>query len=144
MASRKEQVILAVVALVQAALPNATVRRNGDMPDRPEAGGLVVVRDGDMGDPISVMLSPLAYTYAHAVNLEIVAPAGAEQRSEVLDGMLAALGAAVEADRTLGGLCEWLEPTAPDTDDINPANTQPVRWSALDLVATYTTPNPLT
>lgn len=144
MASLREQVIVAVKALVEAAVPDATVRRNGDFPDRPEAGGLIIVRDGDPGDPIGVLLSPLAYTYAHAIQLEVVAPAGTEERSEVLDALLAAIGARIESDRTLGGLCEWLEPTAPDTDDINPASTQPVRWAALDVVATYTTHNPLT
>lgn len=142
MASLRERVILAVVAMVKAALPYAKVERNIDTPDRPDPGGLVIIRDGDPGEP-ELSFSPLLYTYNHAIRVEVVAPAATETRSEVLDNMLSAIGLRIELDRTLGGLCDWLEPTAPDTDDINPTHTQPVRWAALDVVAVYVTSNPL-
>ena len=143
MASTGEAVILALVALVEAALPTADVRRNGDLPDKPGPGGLVIVRDGDRGEP-EVSFSPLRYTWSHAIQLEIVGLAAGDGRFAGLDDMLSALGLAIEQDRTLGGLCDWLEPGAPDTDDINPAGTQPLRWAALDVVAVYVSANALT
>ena len=143
MASTGESVIQAVVALIEAALPAAGVRRNGDAPDKPGPGGLVIVRDGDRGEP-EVSFSPLLYTWSHAIQLEVVGVAASADRFETLDGMLEAIGLAIEQDRTLGGRCDWLEPSAPDTDDINPAGTQPLRWAALDVVAVYVTSNPLT
>ena len=141
MASRREEVIQAVLALVTAALPGATVKRNDELPMRVPAGGLAIVRDGDPGEP-EVLMSPLTYLWDHAIQLELAAPAGAG-REAALDDMLTALGAAIEADRTLGGLCDWLEPTAPDTNDATTENSQPVRWALLDLTATYATTSPL-
>lgn len=145
MASRKEEVILAVIALFEAALPQAKIVRNVDAPQTPAPHGTIVIRDGDQGEPIAVLLSPLTYTWTHAIGVEVVAPAGTapETRSEALDAMLVALGEAIEADRTLGGLCDWLEPTTADADDINPASTQPARWAGFDVRATYDTYNPL-
>ena len=58
--------------------------------------------------------------------------------------MLGALGRAIAADRTLGGLCEWLDAEAPITDDADPFGSEPLRWTPLVVVAVYTTPTPLT
>lgn len=62
MTSKREQVLDAIKALVAAALPDADVKRNLAKADRIPPGGLVIVRDGDPGDP-EVMLSPLLYIY---------------------------------------------------------------------------------
>lgn len=142
MASRREEVIQAVLALVEAALPGFTVLRNDETPQRIPAGGLAILRDGDPGEP-EIYLSPRTYIYTHALGLEIAVPSG-EGREAALDDALTALGAAIEANPTLGGLADWLEPTAPDTNDATADNAQPVRWALLDLVPTYSTPSPLT
>jgi hypothetical protein len=141
--SKREQVIEAVVALVSAALPAAKVERNAAKPECIPPGGLVIVRDGDPGEP-EVLLSPLTYLYTHRVPLEIaVRESGAQAREQVLDAMLAAIGAAVAADRTLGGLCEFVEAEAPATADIEASGAQPVRWADAALIASYGTPDPL-
>jgi hypothetical protein len=143
MASRREQVMEALVALLAGALPGALVRRNLAKPERLPAGGLVIVRDGDPGEP-EVLLSPLTYIYTHRVPLEIAAREGTTQsREQVLDAMLAAVGAAVRADRTLGGLCEFLEAEAPATADIEEAGAAPGRWADAVIAATYATADPL-
>ncbi|ADK99389.1 hypothetical protein [Brevundimonas subvibrioides] len=142
MASLREQVIEAVVALLQTAVPTAEVKRNVDAPDRAPTGGLIVVRDGDPGEPEQTF-SPLTYTYTHAIGVEVVAPADPDARSAALDAILIGIGNAVEADRTLGGLAEWLEPTSPDLGDARATNAQPVRWATFDLNAVYSTRNPL-
>lgn len=143
MASRREEVIRAVQSLVASALPLSEVKRNVEAPDRPFAGGVVIVRDGDPGEA-EVTMSPLTYTYSHAIRLEVIAVASAETRSAVLDAMLMSIGQAVEADRTLGQLCEWLEPSQADAGDATAPGGQPVRWAELDIVAVYSTANPLT
>lgn len=142
MARRSEEVVAAVVALAETALSNATVKRDCPWPERPDPGGTVIIRDGDPGEP-SYMLSPLTYTYTHAIRVEFLAPAGTEGRHEVLDAMLVAFGEAIEANRTLGGLCEWVEPSAAETDDVSSATGQPVRAAMVDVTATYSTSNPL-
>lgn len=144
MASRGETVIEAIKALIEAAVPAAEVHRNLDAPVRIGAGGLIVVRDGDPGDP-EMTMSPLAYTYAHAVRIEVAVQGETiAARIAALDAVLIPIGEAVEADRTLGGLCEWLEPTAADRNDLRTEGAATQRWADFDLVATYSTTNPLT
>jgi len=144
MASRREQVLDAVQALVKAALPNADVERNRDKAKSIGPGGTVIIRDGDMGEP-EVTLSPLTYTYEHRIELEIGTYASASKTAaQVLDEMMSPLADLVMADRTLGGLCEWLEAEAPTTDSIETLGAEAGRWADTGLRAIYSTPNPLT
>lgn len=144
MASKREQVLEAIKALVASALPSAEVRRNLDKPERIPPGGLVIVRDGDPGEP-EVLLSPLTYIYEHRVPIEVAAFASASlTREQALDQMLAAIGTAVAADRTLGGLCEFLETEAPTSDDLETAGAISGRWADAAIIASYATANPLT
>jgi len=137
--SKREQVVEAIVALVVAALPAAKVERNAAKPERVPAGGLVIVRDGEP----DVLLSPLTYLYTHRIPLEVAArESGSQSREEALDAMLAAIGAAVAADRTLGSLCEFIEAEAPATADIEASGAQAVRWADAAIVATYATTDP--
>lgn len=144
MASRREDVLDAVKAMITAALPGADVTRNRAKSTKLTVGGMVVVRDGDPGEP-EVILSPLLYTYSHQVVLEFAAYESQSQtREQVLDGMMADVGRACELDRTLGGLCEWIEPGAPEPDDAETLGAEPIRWASIPLMAVYTTSNPLT
>lgn len=141
--TKAEQVIQAVVALLQAALPFAEHARNADKPVSIAPGGNVIVRDGDRGDP-DVTLGPVSYTYQHEVHVDLAAYASASQtREAVLDAMIATIGSAVEANRTLGGLCEWVEPTTPDLDDIATDGAETARWAEFALTCIYTTTSPL-
>jgi hypothetical protein len=116
--SKREQVLDAVRALLSSALPTADVRRNLAKPERIPPGGLVVVRDGDPGEP-EVMLSPLTYVYTHRIPIELAAYETSSQLPEqVLDEMLGAIGVAVSGERTLGGLCDFFEAQAPATYDV--------------------------
>jgi hypothetical protein len=144
LASKREQVIEAVKALVASALPNAEVKRNLDKPERIPPGGLAIVRDGDPGEP-DVLLSPLTYVYEHRIPLELAAfPSSTLSREEALDQMLTEIGVAVAADRTLGGLCEFLDVEAPTSDDLEIAGAASGRWADAAIVASYSTTNPLT
>jgi len=50
MASHREQVLAALFARLQG-VPDATVRRNEALPVSVPAGGLIILRDGDPGEP---------------------------------------------------------------------------------------------
>jgi hypothetical protein len=141
--SKREQVLDAVKALVAAALPDADVKRNLAKADRIPPGGLVIVRDGDPGEP-EVVLSPLLYIYTHRIPIEVAAyETSSRTRELVLDEMLGAIGAAVAGNRTLGGLCDFVEAQAPATDDVETAGARAGRWADAAIVATYGTPDPL-
>jgi hypothetical protein len=143
MSSKRETVLAAVTSLVAAALPGADVKRNLAKAERIPPGGLVVIRDGDPGEP-EVSLSPLAYLYSHRVPLEIAAYESATlTREQVLDAMLVAIGAAVMANRTLGGLCDWIETQAPVAEDIEAPGALPARFADLAILAVYATNDPL-
>lgn len=143
MSSKREQVLDAVKALLATALPDADVKRNLAKPERIPPGGLVIVRDGDPGEP-EVMLSPLTYVYTHRVPIEIAVHESASQpREKVLDTVLGAIGTAVASNRTLGGLCDFVEAEAPATDDVETAGAVAGRWADLAIVAVYGTTDPL-
>ncbi|KQO99100.1 hypothetical protein [Methylobacterium sp. Leaf91] len=143
MPSKREQVIQAVAALLKAAIPAANQYRN-EVKQRPiSSGGYVNVDDGDPGEP-DVTLNPTTWIYEHEIPLEFAANATATVSAEVrLDRMLQAVGAAVAADRTLGGLCDYVMVQAAVTEPLT-ADGAPVSRSALvGLVAVYGTTDPL-
>ena len=96
----------------------ATALRGEALPERAPANGLMILRDGDPGDP-EVLLSPLLYLYDHRAEIEVVVQAGdPTERDAALDTLLASIGTVLAADRTLGGLCHWVEPEAPKAVDL--------------------------
>lgn len=141
--SDREKVVSAALALVKAALPNASPGRNRDRPEEVGPGGAFVLRDGSPGEA-EVTLSPLTYHYEHRMELDVAAYASSTNTAEaVLDQMLSEVGAAVAADRTLGGLCDWLDCEAPEIDDLEPTSSTDGRWASATLVASYSTSSPL-
>ena len=96
-------------------------------------------------DPVPpIDLSPLTYTYEHRIPVEVAAYESASlSREAVLDALLAAIGVAIAADRTLAGLTLFLEAQAPITDDLDITGAQDGRWADFDIVATYATSDPL-
>lgn len=143
MTSKREAVLAAVRALIAGALPTAEVKRNLAKAERIPAGGLVVVRDGEPGEP-ETTLSPLTYHFEHRIVVEVAAnEAAGTPREQALDTMLGAIGVAVAVNRTLGGLCDWVEAEAPSTDDAEALGATPVRFALLSIVASYATTDPL-
>ena len=109
MPTTRETVLTALHARLQPLA--ALTLRDEVLPERIPAAGLIILRDGQPGEP-EVTLSPLRYHYQHRAELEIVVQAGSG-RASAFDDLIAAIGGALEADRTLGGLCDWVEPEAP-------------------------------
>jgi len=119
----------------------ALVLRDEVLPERIPAAGLIILRDGQPGEP-EVTLSPLRYHYQHRAELEVVvqAPNG---RTSAFDTLITAIGTALEADRTLGGLCDWVEPEAPATVDLPIEGAAALKAAVITVVLYYTTPGPL-
>jgi hypothetical protein len=72
----------------------------------------MILRDGNPSEP-GVTLSPLMYHYQHRAELEVIVQTG-DERDVRFDRLLGRIGAAVSADRTLRGLCDWVEAEAPE------------------------------
>jgi len=132
-----------VLAAVHARLHplSATVLRDEVLPERIPAAGLIILRDGQPGEP-EVTLSPLRYHYQHRADLEVVVQAG-NGREDAFDSLIAAIGTALQADGTLGGLCDWIEPEAPAPVDLPIEGAAALKAAVITVVLHYTTPGPL-
>ena len=103
------ETILAALHARLSLLP-ATALRGEVLPERVPASGLLILRDGEPGEP-EVTLSPLRHHYQHRAEIEAVVQG--TDRDTAFDTLTASIGAAIAADRTLGGLCDWVEAEAP-------------------------------
>ena len=119
----------------------ATTLRGEVLPERVPAAGLLILRDGEPGEP-EVTLSPLRYHYQHRAELEVVVQAGTG-RASAFDTLIAAIGTALDADRTLGGLCDWVEPEAPASVDLPIEGAAALKAAVITVVLHYTTTGPL-
>ena len=131
--------MLTALAQVLCA-PGVWVRRNdADLAEIPD-DGLVVLHDGDPGQP-EVTLSPLAYHYQHRAELDVmVIECGSSAKFDLLAERI---GALIAADRTLGGLCDWIEAEAPAPSDVPVEGSAPIRAATIVVTLHYTTPDPL-
>ena len=121
-------------------LPAITLR-DEVLPERIPAAGLIILRDGQPGEP-EVTLSPLRYHYQHRAELEVVVQAGTG-RAGAFDDLIVAIGAVLEADRTLGGLCDWVEPEAPASVDLPVEGAAALKAAVITVVLHYSTAGPL-
>jgi hypothetical protein len=119
----------------------ATVLRDAVLPERIPPFGLVILRDGQPGDP-EVTLSPLTYHYQHRAELEVVVQAG-QDRAAAFDALVAEIGTVLTAERTLGGLCDWVEPEAPASVDLPIEGAAALKAAVITVVLHYSTVDPL-
>lgn len=133
---------IVLTALQARLLPLAAlVLRDEVLPERIPAAGLIILRDGQPGEP-EVTLSTLRYHYQQRAELEVVVQAP-NDRATAFDTLIAAIGAALEADRTLGGLCDWVEPEAPASVDLPIEGAAALKAAVITVVLHYTTTDPL-
>jgi hypothetical protein len=140
MITRRENVLKALHETLQA-LTGKVVLRNASLPERIPETGLLILRDGVPGEPEETM-SPHRYHYQHRAEVEAFAR-GSEGLDETFDALTAAVGAALAADRTLGGLCDWAEPGAPEPADLPVEGAATIRAAILIVTLHFTTADPL-
>ena len=134
----RETILVALHGLLQT-LP-ATALRGDVLPERVPATGLMILRDGEPGEP-EVTLSPLAYHYQHRAEIEAVVQGAG--RDAAFDTLSASLGTAIATDRTLGGLCDWVQAEAPRPVDLPVEGAASLKAAVIALVLHYSTADPL-
>ena len=139
MASKRELVLVALHTRLETLA--APVLRGDVLPERIPATGLIILRDGKPGDP-EVTLSPLTYFYEHRAELEVVIQSGSG-RDALFDALTASIGAALAVDRTLGGLCDWVEAEAPEPIDLPIEGAASLKAAVITIVLHYATSDPL-
>ena len=139
MTSQREAILSALLETLRTNLASS-VRRNEVLPEKVPSTGLVILRDGEPGEP-EVTLSPLRYHYQHRAEIEAVVQ-GAD-RDAAFDTLTAGIGTALAADRTLGGLCDWVEAEAPRPVDLPVEGAASLKAAVIPVVLHYSTADPL-
>jgi hypothetical protein len=139
MPTTRETILTALADLLRL-IPFVPVLRGEVLPERVPAAGLLILRDGDPGDP-SVTLSPLLYHFQHRAELEIIVQGtGRDATFATLCGQI---GAVISADHTLGGLCDWIEAEAPRPVDLPVEGAASLKAAIITIVLHYSTSDPL-
>ena len=138
MLTSRETILTALMARIKTV--SAVALRGEVLPERVPAGGLLILRDGDPGDP-EVSLSPLRYHFQHRAEIEAVVQGAS--RDITFDTLCASLAFAIAADRTLGGLCDWVEAEAPRPVDLPIEGGASLKAAVIPLVLHYSLADPL-
>ena len=138
MPTPRETILTALLARL-SALPAAALRGEV-LPERIPTDGLLILRDGEPGEP-EVTLSPLRYHYQHRAEIEVVVQGTALDAA--FDALTASIGTAIAADRTLGGLCDWIEAEAPRPVDLPVEGAASLKAAVIPVVLHYSTADPL-
>ena len=138
MPTPRETILIALHARL-SMLP-ATALRGDVLPERIPTDGLLILRDGDPGEP-EVTLSPLRYHYLHRAEIEAVVQG--PDRDAIFDSLCASIGAVVAFDRTLDGLCDWIEAEAPQPVDLPVEGAASLKAGIIPIILHYATREPL-
>ena len=142
-ASKAEQVIEAIKASLET-IPDAVVERNSVLPEKIPGGGLVILRDGDPGEPEQALGGFGNAYYQHAVEIEVYVEEGdPAARDAAFDALLQQIGAVLEADPTFGGLAFGLTFGRPEPVIEAIAGAPAIKSATLSVIIDYETSAPL-
>jgi len=142
MPTPRETILQALLAAL-SVVPSAAVLREDILPERIPAAGLLILRDGDPGAP-EAMLSPLSYSYEHKAEIEVIVQGNTPAaRAAAFDTLVQAISAVITANRTLGGLCDWVEAAAPKPVVLPVEGGEALKTAVIDITLIYTTTDPL-
>ena len=135
------ETILTALADLLRTVPHVPVLRGEVLPERIPPAGLIILRDGNPGEP-GVTLSPLMYHYQHRAELEVIVQTD-EDRDARFDQVIGRIGAAIGADRTLRGLCDWVEAEAPEPVDLPVEGSAAIKAAIIPIILHYATSDAL-
>ena len=143
MPSKTETVLAALKARLES-IPSVTVERNSAVPETVPASGLIVLRDGDAGEPEQALGGFANTYYSHRVEIEVYVSEGdAAARDEAFDVLLQEIGVVLEADQTLGGLAFGMTYGRPDPAIEPVTGAQAFKTGVIEVEIDYEAPSPL-
>ena len=142
-ASKAEQVLEGLRAALET-VSDAVVQRNTVLPEKIPDGGLIILRDGDPGEPEQALGGFESTYYQHAVEMEVYVEDGdAAARDAAFDALLQQIGAALETDPTLGGLAFGLTYGRPEPSIEAVAGAPAIKAGTLIVSVDYESNAPL-
>ena len=143
MSSKREQVLNALFTRL-SALTETEVKRNGTLPLKIPDGGLVVLRDGNIGEP-TILLSPPYFLYQHRVEIEVVIQQiSAADNDERLDRILEKIGRLLMIDVTLSGLIDYMHADPPEFIEQPVGGGLTIKGAIIPIVLEYVSNSNLT
>ena len=148
MSSKREQALRGLFLYLKNNITNVSILRNESLPTKVPAEGLIIVRDGDLGEP-EITLSPTRYHYQHRAEVEVLMQHGDQlERDEALDRLLQMLEQtlALNLDTrvlTLGGAVDYLHIGTPEFLSETTEGAPTIKAAVVPIILEYSTLNPL-
>lgn len=140
--TKRETILQSLFATIQT-INGPNHLRNEPLPEKVPAGGLLILRDGDPGEPETI-LSPLSYYWTHTATLEVIVQhANTARRDALLDDLFQKIAAAMAVDETLGGLCDRVTPLSLDTSSLAIEGAASVKAAIIPIELIYITDSQL-
>jgi hypothetical protein len=138
----REAALVELLARLRAEFePDLPVDRNVTIDETVPAPGLIVLRDGDPGEPLMAIGAATPwYHWEHVAEAEVmVADQNDAARSSRLDQVMERIDAVVRADPTLGGLIAAARVMAPEILHERVPGAVPHAYARLPIVLQFAT-----
>ncbi len=143
MTSKREQALAGLFLCLKDNVTGLSVLRNEPLPTKVPADGLIILRDGDPGEP-EVTLSPTRYHYQHRAEIEALVQHGdPAQRDTALDTLLETVAQALDGQTSLSGLVDYLHIETPDFLSETVEGAPTIKAAVVPIILEYSTSNPL-
>ena len=137
--SKPEQVLEAIKALL-VTVPGAKIERNTAVPEKTPPGGLIVLRDGDPGEPETALGGFGSVYYSHNIEIELYIEEGnATVRDAAFDILVQSIGTILENDPTLGGLVFGMTYGRPEINTEAVAGAPAIKTGVMTVTVEYET-----
>lgn len=134
--SKREIVLNALFE--RLATLDVAVKRNDPLPQKIPDGGLVILRNGNVGEP-EILLSPPCYIFTHRAEIEvIVQKVTSAERDQSLDNLLVQIGELLLEDPTLGCEVDYMHADPPEFVDEVIDGGVTVKGAIVPIVLEYT------
>ena len=140
MASSKPEQVLDAIKVLLNTVPDAKVERNIAVPEKIPTGGLIVLRDGDPGEPETALGGFGGVYYSHNIEVELYIEEGdATTRDVDFDTLVQSIGTVLEADPTLGGFAFGMSYGRPEIDTEAVAGAPAIKTGTIIVTVEYET-----
>ena len=138
--SKREEVLQALFQKL-SSLTGVIVKRNEMLPQKIPREGIVILRDGNVGEP-EVLLSPACYIFTHQAEVEVLVQR--EFTSDAnLDEILEQIGHLIKQDPTLNGQVDYMHADPPEFIEHPIDGGITIRAAVVPIVLEYLSETPL-
>ncbi len=139
MPSKPEQILEAIKTLLMT-VPGAKIERNTAVPEKIPTSGLIVLRDGDPGEPETALGGFGGVYYSHGIEIELYIEEGdATVRDATFDTLVQSIGTVLETDPTLGDLVFGMSCARPEINTEAVAGAPAIKTGTIIVTVEYET-----